>query len=196
MEGVLKSVSIGNIVFNRVFVNEDKDISFKYCSAFPNGSGDSIFKLDTSEIIFNDIFGKEIGRQTIEGGFDDDFKKALTETRRIILKDVLVMSKKLELDVEKIIAFDLKDEKSPFLFTTKTYLENGGYSSKYNGAILYNINKMREKNGKDTFGSMEDMLHSLGRLFKLKSKDMETKMMDENNSSPYYEVSLSYLADL
>ena len=196
MKDVLRSITMGDIIFNNVFLNEDKDIAFRYCSAYPNGYGEYIFKIKEGQIIVKSLDGKIIDTLTRENGFDFKTKKALFDSKNIISKDIMSLSKRLESDMEKIIVFSLNDDKIPYLFTSQTILDNGAYSPKYNSALLYHINKHRGIGGKSIFKDISDMLLSLGKLLKPETSNMKLKTMGKEGSSKYYELDLSYLANL
>lgn len=196
MNGVIKNVEIDGIEFKNVFLNEDFDVAFRYSSKMPSGFGEHVFKIDEGKVIMKDYTGRVERTLVLENGFGDVIKKALINTKTIIMNDLRSLSKRFAGDLEPVIAFDLKSNESPFLFTSKTLLDKSQFSPKYNSALLYNVNQIRKKQDKTTFKDLSDMFFNLGKLLKKETPNLELKQMGENEQSDYYEVELSFLASL
>ena len=192
MKGIIEKVNIMGAEFNQFYLTEAHEPAFKYSSIFPNSFHEYVFNVESNSIIVR-MRSKEEVTITLKDGFSPELKNELEKSRKLILKDLVNYGKRIESELEKVMAFDLNDEKIPFMFFTQTYIDNGQYSPKYRNAILYYINEMRKTLNKAIISNYEELLTTLGTSLKANIDKFEKK---EEGRDIYYEIDFSYLASL
>jgi predicted nucleic acid-binding Zn finger protein len=174
-ELVLKGENGEKIIFSFPFLNDNKELEFKYCS-FSNGK--CILNEEKQAIEL------QTQRKTILFLLKEENEPLFYQCKEIkekIKQDVIQLIKNLDSGKEPIYAIELGYEPCPFLITSPTILKNGQYSVKYNQSIHYVLTKKLEKVGKNNIElkDYEEVLSILGQKLKPRVSRFESRVIGE-----------------
>lgn len=173
--------------FNSPFINDNKELEFKYCSFF-----EGKVTLDTERKGLLLESGKRKVLLMLKGKNEDVYNEMLI-VRNLILMDLRELTKRFKEGSETLIAFPYENEQYPFLITTQSILDNGLYSTKYGKSVLYFLNEEFKKKGKPVVSSYESMLETVGKAIqKMEGTQLKEGYMGKDK---YFKVSISSVAE-
>lgn len=184
---VLKSSDGKEGKFLFPFINDNKELEFKYCSFF---EGRVTLDIKRQGIRLESQKRKVV---LMLKGENHTVYNEMLNVRNLILKDLTELTKRYKEGSETLIAFPYEDERYPFLITTQSVLDNGMYSTKYGKSILYFLNDEFKRKGKPTVETYESMLQSVGKTI----QKMSGAKLNEGyvGKQKYFEVSISDIAE-
>lgn len=186
---ILKGKNGKDAVFSQPYVNDERELEFKFCSFF---SGKVLLNRDKKAIELQS--GKKkiyiLLREENEGLFNE-----LMEVRKQILLDLRELNQNFQSGKEPIYAIESGYEEYPFLITTPSIINNGQHSVKYEKAILYFINEGAKKKGKRVnISNYETLLATVGQA--LQKCDLSKLKQGLFGEDKYYSVSLDKVVEL
>jgi hypothetical protein len=186
---ILKGKDGQEAVFSQPYVNDEKELEFKYCSFF---SGKVLLNEEKRAIELQS--GKKkvyiLLRDENEGLYNE-----LIEVRKQILLDLRELNINFQSGKEPIYAIESGYEDYPFLITTPSIINNGQHSVKYEKAILYFINEGAKKKGKKiNIANYDHLLTTVGQA--LKKCDLSKFKQGLFGEDKYYSVSLDKVVEI
>ncbi|PLS19630.1 hypothetical protein CVD28_04220 [Bacillus sp. M6-12] len=185
----LKGLNGQEATFSIPFVNDEKQLEFKFCSFF------------TGKILLNEE-KKAIELQSekkkifllLRGENESLFDECM-EIRKQILSDLRQLTQNFQTGKEPIYAIESGNEQYPYLITSPLVLENGLHSVKYSKAIIYFINEGVKKKGKKTnIDTYNDLLEKVGQA--LHKSDLSQFEQGKFGEDKYYSVPLDKVVEL
>jgi len=162
------------IIFSRPYFNEEKELTFLYCSEFhkfPN----TMFVLNENkqaiEIRHESLKGKQLF--IMLKGKNNAFFQEAVKVKNEIKQEIIRFSKDLSSGKETILAFETGVKEYPYYFTTQTILDKGHLSCKFIAGFMYYINQIMKKKGiNQSFDDYSQMQQALGKRLVKEGMDM------------------------
>lgn len=173
--------------FSSPFINDKKELEFKYCSFY---EGKVTLDIERKGLLLENGKRKVLLRLKSE---NEDVYNEMLIVRNLILMDLRELTKRYKEGSEDLIAFPYENEQYPFLITTQSILDNGIFSTKYSKSVLYFLNEEFKKRGKPVVASYESMLETVGKAI----QKMERTQLKEGymGKDKYFKVTISSVAE-
>jgi len=180
---VLKGQNGQQVVLSGAFINDDKELEFKYCSFF---HGRVLFNRERKAIELQSK--KRHIFILLKGENESVYEKALS-LRNLIMQDLLAFNQRFQSGKEPIYVLETGNATYPFFITTPTILEKGRLSPKYVKGLIYFVNQELKKAGKIIRVANEEDLHvKLGSI--LKQKNITPFKKGIIGETSYFELSM------
>lgn len=186
---VLKGKNGQKVVFSAPYLNDEKELEFKFCSFF---YGRVLVNRKKKAI---ELHSKKKKVFLLLKGENEKLFEVCLGIRKAIIDDLHVLTQNFRSGKEPIYAIESGNEQYPFLITTPTVLENGRYSIKYEKGLLFFLHDTAKKAGKEI--DVTDYEH----LLKIAGKALAASNLGELESgeladAKYYIFSLDKLIEL
>lgn len=164
-----------SVVFDRPYLNEERQMSFLYCNAFTNFPLASFFLDEESNYLVIKEEGKK-RKVCIRLDGNEEFAKKVQLEKEEILSLLRDYTKRLQTGKEIVIVRETGLQDFPYYFTTETIEKQGHRSSKFFTGFFYFINQQLKECG-DGFdmSNFDETQLRLGQMYDRDSVHIKAK---------------------
>ncbi|MBP1309288.1 hypothetical protein JOD82_002308 [Paenibacillus sp. 1182] len=184
-ELALSGIGKHRITFSRPYLNNEKELTFLYCSEFIKCPAlEFVLNEEKKAIEIRDLKGQKV--LILLKGSNTTFLGQALKMKEEILSKLKKYTQDLKTGKEIIFIFETTDAKCPYFFTSHSLLEAGQYSIKFEVGLNYFLNQHASKDLPDFM----DVQRKFSKKFALINKD---RFLVRNNDEMYYKMTFAEL---
>ncbi|ADO59411.1 hypothetical protein [Paenibacillus polymyxa] len=176
------------VIFSRPYLNNEKELTFLYCSEF--------IKYPTLEFVLNED-KKAIEIRNLKGrkmlillqDSNTTFLRQALKMKEEILSKLKKYTQDLKTGKEIIFIFETADSNYPYFFTSNTLLEAGQYSIKFEVGLNYFLNQHASKDLPDFM----EVQRKFSKKFATVNKE---PFLVRNKEEMYYKMTFAELCQI
>lgn len=182
------------VQFGRPYVNDNKELTFLYCSEFTNFPNTEFVFCEKKQSIELRHPGSKKKVFLLLKGNEHLLNEATKEKKEImdLLRDY---TQKLTEGTEKVMVVETQSKEYPYYFTTEMIEEHGIRSCKFVAGLIYFLNKrLKEAKVDFKFDNFDSMQKRLGEHFKAVGFDQFQP--EQKNGETVFTISFSQFVRL